>query len=441
MADIFIVIICSVCGVLISLISACLPGVHIYNIMAMFMFGIYSLSGTPIINDVLISLFAGMIVGYAMFNTIPAIILSAPDESALFTVVPGRKYLLRGRGYEAVMITTVGAIAGLFFLLIIFALPVGNFFVFLRQVLSPHFNWIIWCVISFMLLSEWPKGGNKGMSGWKIFFDAWKSIGVGLLTFILSGILGFILFYRSPLPVNVSFQNLMPAFIGLFTLPGLIMNIAGRFIMPEQIYTCSVRDSSSLIKGSVAGLLGGGFAAFFPVVTGGVGGFLAGHATSLRDTESFLVSQGAGKFIYYVGGFIFLFMPGVNMMRGGAAGMLGAYYMPYTAYDYYMVLASVAIAGAVACMLISPVTKYVLKVIKYSGHFYVTIAAFILVVGVVFVVAGTAGLLVMLTAAGIGLLPVLYGARRMNCLGVILLPVACMMSGCGATVAAWLGLL
>ena len=40
----------------------------------------------------------------------------------------------------------------------------------------------------------------------------------------------------------------------------------------------------------------------------------------------------------------------------------------------------------------------------------------------------------------IGLVPVLLGSRRMNCLGVILLPMACNMSGVGSTVAGWLGL-
>jgi TctA family transporter len=50
-----------------------------------------------------------------------------------------------------------------------------------------------------------------------------------------------------------------------------------------------------------------------------------------------------------------------------------------------------------------------------------------------------AGLLAV--ATGIGLLPVVSGSRRLNCLGVILLPTACNMSGFGTRVAGWLGLL
>jgi TctA family transporter len=62
---------------------------------------------------------------------------------------------------------------------------------------------------------------------------------------------------------------------------------------------------------------------------------------------------------------------------------------------------------------------------------------------VIAAVAGTTGrmgVLIMVVSAGIGLLPVLFGSRRMNCLGVILLPAACNMSGFGTDIAGWLGL-
>jgi TctA family transporter len=57
------------------------------------------------------------------------------------------------------------------------------------------------------------------------------------------------------------------------------------------------------------------------------------------------------------------------------------------------------------------------------------------------VVTGWEGLAIMTVGVGIGLIPVLYGSRRLNCLGILLLPIGCNMSGFGQTVATWLGLL
>jgi TctA family transporter len=55
--------------------------------------------------------------------------------------------------------------------------------------------------------------------------------------------------------------------------------------------------------------------------------------------------------------------------------------------------------------------------------------------------SGMSGLLVAVAGTAIGLIPPLLGTRRMNCFGVILLPIACNLSNIGGRVAAWLGLI
>jgi len=65
----------------------------------------------------------------------------------------------------------------------------------------------------------------------------------------------------------------------------------------------------------------------------------------------------------------------------------------------------------------------------------------IVLLAVVLGMTGAGGLLICAVATGIGLIPVLWGSRRMNCMGVLLLPVALNMVGAGDTVAGWLGLL
>ena len=428
----------AVCGAVASSILACIPGLHVYNVM-----GLVLLSGyMPDSPDIVVPLFTGMIVGYAIISTLPSIFLAAPDESALFIVLPGQKYLMCGRGYEGSVITACGSMAGLFILLLLAAPLAPSLLSVARTVFRPHLHWILWCVICFMLMSEWPKGGSFGDGGIAKFIDGWKATGAGLITFLLSGLLGFILLYRSPISSSVAFQNIMPAFVGLFTLPWLLLNIVSGVVMPRQkIDRMAELNAVSMVRGVFAGGLGGGFAAFFPVVSGGVGGFLAGHATALRDDRAFLVSQGVSKLVYYVGGFLFLFVPGLGMGRGGGAWLMRGIYVPGSYHDYYLALASMAIAGAVSLLLVGPLSYGMIRIIERSSFNFLSIVSLILVVVIVFVITGWCGEFVMLVAGGIGLIPVLFGSRRMNCLGVILLPMACNMSDCGVKVAGWLGLL
>ena len=443
MSAFWIVLLSTLGGTLIASVLACLPGLHIYNVMGAMVLGILALEGTShaIPADVFLPAFAAMIVGWSMLNTIPAVLLGTPDESAMFTVLPGQKYLMAGRGFEGTMITALGGLAGAFFLVCVVAPCAPRYLPVSQEVLKGHMHWILWIIITFMLMSEWPKGGNRGKAGWAKFYDAWKTLLAGLATFLLAGLLGFILLTRSPVDHEVAFQNIMPAFVGLFAIPWCLLNMISAADVPPQKTARSLAINGDVILRSVwSGGLGGGIAAYFPIVTGGVGGMLAGHATAQRDERIFIMGQGVSKFIYYVGAFMLLFVPGLNLTRGGGAWMIKALYTPAGRADYYLVLGSIALASAISYLMMEPLTKLTLKFIDRFNYRHVSTFALAIIVVMVYAVTGWIGLFIALVATGVGLLPVLFGSRRLNCLGILLLPIACNMSGFGETITGWLGL-
>ncbi len=434
----------TILGTLLSSLLACVPGLHVYNIMGLLALAAHTANanGHPIPTEIALPFAMGLMVGYSVLNTIPSILLAAPDESAMFTVLPGQKFFLNGHGLDGIMITTIGSAGGLILLLLVLGPLAPALLPVAQTVLRPHTHWILWCVIAFMLMSEWPKSKPSGQAGWGRFADSWRSTGIGLITFLLSGLLGFILYFRTPIAIDASFQNLMPAFVGLFTIPWLLLNLANNLQPPAQVTTCTTHlDAATSLRGAFAGALGGGFAAFFPVVTGGIGGLLAGHATAIRNDRTFLVSQGTSKLVYYVGGLLLFFVPGLGITRGGGAWIIGGIVTPYTLYEYLLALAAIAIGGACALLLVAPLTRMTLAAIARIGYRPISFTAFFIIIALVGSITGWSGLGVMTVATGIGLLPVLFGSRRMNCLGVILLPMACNMSGIGTTVAQWLRLL
>ncbi len=427
-------------GALLGSLLACVPGLHVYNALALAV-ALLARHALPVPPAFAVPFVCGMIAAYSLLNTLPSILAAAPDESAFFTVLPGQKLLAQGRGYEACLLTALGGMGALLALVFLIGPWAPRWLPVVRHVFRPHGHWILWSVVAFMLLSEWPKPMGMRPTGWRARARAWRSPGFGLLTFLLSGWLGFIAIYRSPVPAAMAFQNLMPAFAGLFTLPWLIMNLVSRVRMPRQSVRTDAVPWHSVLTGAGAGLLGGGFAAFFPVVTAGVGGLLAGHATSLRDDRAFLVSQGAAKTMYMAGAMLLLFAPGVGLVRGGAAWMTQSLVAAGTQREYGMALAALAIGGATALLLFGPLARLWIVLLQRLGVRRLSWGSLAMVVGLVFALTGGGGLILMLTGLGIGLIPVLFGARRMNGLGVVMLPIACIMSGHGPTVARWLGLL
>lgn len=442
--DVLLIVAGSVIGAFIACTLACVPGLHIFNVLGILVVGAHAAAGHGFVApmEFSIAVTVGLVVGYALLNTIPSVLLAAPDESALFTVLPGQKFLLAGRGYEGVMITLAGGAAALVGMLLFFGALAPFILPSVHRVFRGHAHWVLWCVIAFMLMSEWPKPRPSGQAGVGRLLDSWACTGMGIGTFLLSGLLGFILLFRSPVPTDAAFQSLMPAFVGLFTIPWLLLNIVTSLSPPKQDRTgCVDLSMGEFGKGTCAGILGGGFAAFFPVVTGGVGGLLAGHASAIRNDRTFLVSQGASKQVYYVGGLLLLFVPQLGISRGGASAMLKGLVTPMGSYEYLIALSAMALSGCISILLASPLTILTLRLIERWGYRTLSLGALAAACTLVAAMTGAMGIGIMCVACGIGLIPVLWGSRRMNCLGVILLPMACNMSGVGPSVAKWLGLL
>jgi putative membrane protein len=429
----------SLIGALAASILACIPALHIYNVVGLLLL-LGAGASTLIGPEELSALMIGLITGYAMLNTLPSIFLSAPDDSTIFVVLPGQKYLLQRRGWEATLLTGVGGLGGLAVLTLL--TPVAsNLFSTARAILQPHLHWILLAVILFMLMSEWPKGTDRAKTPWGKLAEAWTSLTAGLVTFFLSGLLGFILMYRGLVPVDVAYQNLLPAFVGLFAIPWVLQNILSRTQIPPQHIAASVDANLPLfLRGIFAGTIGGLFAAFFPVVTGGIGGFIAGHATAQRDDRLFLISQGASKVVYYVGGFLLFFVPGLHLTRGGMAWMLSGVYTPYTPDTFHRAVAAILLSGMVSFFMLLLLTRLIIRLVERVDYRWLSVATLAVLLTIVTVMTGPGGLLIAAVATGIGLIPVLWGSRRMNCMGVLLLPIMLNMFGVGGTVAGWLGL-
>lgn len=452
----------AVLGMLVAVPFSLVPALHIYNVAGFMILGMAAL-GPILPPEYLAMLFLGMITTYAILNTIPSVFFSAPDESMVFIVLPGQKYLMQGRGYEAVALTGIGSLGGIAVLLLL--TPIApRLFPDLRAVLQRHLHWILWTVIAFMVMSEWPKGSDRAPAGWRRWWDGWRSLVAGMATFALSGLLGFVLMYRSVLPVRVAYQNLLPAFVGLFAVPWVLQNLLARVEIPPQHIAGDVDATPAIIgRGVFAGALGGLFAAFFPVVTGGIGGLLAGHATAQRDDRLFILSQGASKVVYYVGGFLLFFVPGLYLTRGGMAWMLSTLWRSYTPQSYYLAVAAVLLTGVLSYFLLLALARGVIRAMRKVHYRSLSTAVLVILLAVVMLVpalgeylggiengpaspvhilqAALGGLAICAVATGIGLIPVLWGARRMNAMGLLLLPIALNMSGAGATVATWLGLI
>jgi putative membrane protein len=284
-------------------------------------------------------------------------------------------------------------------------------------------------------MSEWPKGTGLGRTRWEKFKWAWANLIAGLGTFVLAAFLGFIILNKTMVPLDMSFQGIMPVFVGLFATAGIIGNLISWQEVPCQYISKSIDvDYRLLGKGVFAGTIGGGLAAIIPAVTGGIGGIIAGHATGQRDDRIFVVSQGVSKTIYYVGAFLLFFVPTLMLSRGGMTIILKPLFTPYTAQEYYMILSVIMISGALSFLFMFPLTRWTIHLITHVDYHVLLWIALGIVFVIVYGLTGWMGMFLMAVSTGIGLIPTLYHSRKSNAMAVLLVWMVISMGGHGPAV-------
>lgn len=433
-------------GLAVGTVFSLLPGLHVYNIAGLLVMFLTA-KEHAIPEAAIAGLMMGMVVAYAFVSTIPAVCLGAPDESAVFVVLPGLRYLMQGRGYEAVVLSGVGGLFAVAAMIVLIPFFLGVLHP-VRTLLGPHMFWILAAVLLFLVMSEWPKGTDREKTSFRRWLGGWTNIGAGLLTMVLSSLLGIVLLNTAFLPSEGGFQGMMPVFVGLFAIPMIVGNIVSRVAIPKQQFARTVDLTwGSALRGGGAGVLGGLFAAAFPAITGGIGGLLAGHATAQRDDRSFIVSQGASKVLYYVGGFLLFFLPGRGIWKGGMASMMGLVYSPTRPEEFFLMVGLIAVAGGAAFLLSLGLARVALSIVgrvEYRIIAWATLCFAFVIVGIPFVKGGIGALArayaVTLVAAAIGMIPAMWGARRLNCMAVLLVPLILQMSGQNTAVLRALGL-
>lgn len=436
--DIPLYLLSAVAGTLLGALVSFIPGLHAYNLAG---FAVLAYLVFPFDPLVMAMFMLGMVVGYAIISNLGSVYFSTPDDGVLFTVLPSQKYLLQGRGHEAAVLLGMGALTALFITAAVSPF-ISQPLSMLRRLLTPHLWWVLGLVILYMVQSEWPKDyGSRAKTRLGRLKDGWSTPMAGIITLLLSGLLGIILTNRSIVPIDRAFQNIMPVFVGLFAIPWLLTNLISRVSIPKQHVTSDICASKvDVARGAFTGTLGGWFAGYTPIVTAGIGSFLAGHATTTRGDAQFTLSYGAARFAYYVGAFLLLWLPFVHLARGGMGWIASVVYSPKEEWEFWLAAGAMVIAGLVAFGLLVVMSRALMKVAQ--GTFYKKVSAVILgvLLVIVYLMTSWEGLVLMVVATGIGMIPVMFRCRRTNCMGVLLIPIFLNMLGWGPRIVEALGL-
>jgi putative membrane protein len=392
-------LIASLLGILAGIFTGIIPGIHI-NLVSLlivsssvYLLDIFSL---PSLGVFIIS----MAITHTFLDVLPAIFLGAPDADTAMGVLPGHKLLLQGMGYEAVKLTVIGSLMSLILALILFPL----FIIVVPNVygtLQPFIGWILLAVVVYMIFIE--KGIDKKFWAFSVF--------------LMAGILGILVLTMPNLK-----QPLFPLLSGLFGISMLIVSLSNKVEIPKQYITDTIKiPKFENIRALIAGTFSGSFVSFFPGLGPAQAAILGSQMMGRLGTYTFLILIGSINTVNMAVSLVSLYT--INKARNGAVLAIRELLTSIDLNALILFLSAVLFTAGIATFLALLLTRVFAKLIVKVNYSMLCIFVISLITILVFYFSSWLGLLILLVATGIGIVPNIVNVKKSHSMGCLMLPV------------------
>jgi putative membrane protein len=384
-------------GVLLGTISGIIPGVH-SNTLAGILLSLQVAFMSFFSPLVLAGAMFGALITHTFVDSIPSTFLGIPDADTSLAVLPAHALCLEGNGEEAVRIAALGSACAM-----AIAVPLSIICFFLLPALQPYFDW--W--IGILLIST---------MGYMIVTS--ECPGWALALFCVSGILGIFSLRYAFLSWHTlagSSAILMPLLTGLFGISVLLT--ASQGTMPEQHFRGIRMEDRSIMKYSLVGTFAGVAVGWLPgLSTASANSVLASLIGYEKNRRTYILATSAANTSNAFIGLAALFA--LSRMRNGVMVALSELPLP--------TMSELTIIGVLAACAAYGITVVLSRsASRFNGidGRLLNHAVIVFIIILCIILTGPFGVVILILATALGLVPHLVNIPRVFCMGAIIAPV------------------
>jgi putative membrane protein len=385
------IVIAILAGIVAGTISGLLPGIHI-NLVATVLFINSSLFLGLTSPLILASFIIAMSITHTFIDFIPSIFLGAPNEDTALSILPGHRMLLKGKGFEAVKLTTIGCFFGLLVSLIL-----ALFFIETAPLFYPYLEeYMVFILIGISLL----------------LLATEKRKIPALFIFILAGFLGY-----ATLNFTMLGQSLFPLFTGLFGTSLLFMSFFQNVKIPKQKIEKTRTSKKELLIALLLSIFSSSLVSFFP----GVGSAQAATISSIFkkiSEKTFLILLGAINIIVLVLSFVALYA--IRKPRTGVAVFVGKFLPNISLENLWFLLLIAVLAGIISLFLTIFLAKRFTRIVSKVKYKWLCLFISIFLIILTPIISGWFGLLILLVSTSLGILCSLLNVKKIFLMGCLL---------------------
>ncbi|HLC86157.1 MAG TPA: tripartite tricarboxylate transporter permease [Candidatus Nanoarchaeia archaeon] len=390
------IILAIIIGCILGTITGITPGVHI-NLVSALIFALSSILLNYTQPIILVIAITSMAITHTFLDIIPTTFLGAPNADDVLTALPAHKLLLEGKGGEAIRLAIIGSFLGL-----VSSIILTPFIIHLVELSYPiiknYIATVLICISAYII--------------WKS-----KSRTLAFMLFALTGILGLAVFNMKTLE-----QPLFPLLSGLFGVSSLIISLKSKTTIPKQIEIDKIIiDKIRLAKNTIISLISSILTSFLPGLTSSHTTIIASTISKTKDPKEYLIINNSINTTSMILSFIALFS--IDKARNGAVVVISNFINNFTKIHLILLLATALTASFIAIILALKLNSLFCKYIEKINYSKLCLGIIIFLVFIVSILTGYLGLIVLITASSIGIIPKLLNIENTHLMGCLIVPV------------------
>lgn len=383
-------------GMVCGTVSGLTPGIHA-NMIAAFLLGFSPIILSYLGPEGMAAILIATLITHSFLEIIPATFLGVPDEGTSLSILPAHSFTMEGKGEEAVRVSALGSLWG-----VIFALPLAIgalwFIPLLQGPVDLLTGSLLILIIGMVIV-------RSEAAGWL------------LSVCLVSGLLGIFAFRFEYLAWNTwgAGSILMPLLTGLFGLPFLLTASGGS--IPRQHFSGLSLSTNSLMRSALPGTLSGLVVGWLPgLSTASANTLVSGFIPHDDGRRPYLAAIGASTLANCVIG-IAVYVA-IGRMRNGVMTAFSGFETPPV-----LLLFSIAAIAALGAYMITLICAR--KAQSFSGlnSSVLNTAVSVFLVVICGILTGPFGLMILMMATAIGMIPEMLVISRVPCMGVVTIPV------------------
>ena len=411
-----IIVPCIAIGFLLGAISGLTPGLHVNNFASMLLALSPMLMDKGLLPYHVASMILAASISQTFFDTIPAILIGAPDADTALSVLPGHSLVLEGRAVEAVRLSALGSVGSITFALLL-VYPLSAIFSSCYSYLMKYIGVFLMGIALLMIKNEMgPQIEGQG----SLVHLKYKALAT--LLFATSGFLGLFALNHQDLfqsPLGLEPQALLPLLSGIFGASFLILSLYSESKIPDQTETEMKITLNSLTKSIIAGGFGGSVVAWIPGISPAVATITMRLGVP-SSAEEFLVSIAGVNTSNALFSLVALYA--VGRPRSGAVVAIQKL-ITVDQNTLLQMMIMIVVVAAMSYIAVIASARFAARVIPRLNYRMLCLCVLAGLTVMCLVFTGWFGLFIFFLSTIVGLVAPVVGIHKTHAMGVLMLPL------------------